>query len=240
MINQWQFGALCTHERLPPADYFLVARQAGAEHGDLFSFCMCPGGLILPSNESAGLVVTNGASLSRRSGRWGNSGLVITINPEAFGNDPLQGVAYQERWERSAYEQTGGTYEVPAQRATDFLKNTPSDGTLETSYPLGARWSDIRMIIPDYVAAALQRGLPMLEKRMPGFAGGDAIITGPETRASSPVRIPRDNESRQSTSTPNLYPVGEGAGYAGGIISSAIDGVKSAYRIIEAHRPARK
>ena len=239
-VNRWQYGSLAGHTRLPPADYKLVAKSAAGPLGDLFSFCMCPGGTILPSNESAGEVATNGASSSKRSGPFANSGLVITIPPERFQDDPLAGLAYQERWERLAFDLTGGTYRVPAQRAADFLENRPSDGRLETSYPLGADWNAIRQVIPPEVTQALEAGLPMLEARMPGFAGQDAIVTAPETRASAPVRMVRDPQTRQAVQTDNLYPVGEGAGYAGGIVSSAVDGIKTADAIIQHYAPVNR
>ncbi|MHC4092467.1 MAG: NAD(P)/FAD-dependent oxidoreductase, partial [Planctomycetota bacterium] len=233
MVNRWQYGSLAGHTRLPPAEYQLVARAAGGDLGDLFSFCMCPGGMILPCNESPGQISTNGESRANRSGEFANGGLVVTIPPELVGGDPLQGLAYQERWERLAFELTGQTYRVPAQRAADFLKGRMSDGHLETSYPLGAQWAQIREVIPNEVTEALKRGLRVLTRRLRGFAGKNAIIVAPETRASAPVRIVRDGHTRQATRTANLYPVGEGAGYAGGIMSSAVDGIRTARAIIE-------
>ncbi len=239
VVDRWQFGAVAGHCRLPPAEYQLVARSAAGDLGDLFSFCMCPGGSILPSNESAGLVATNGASPSKRHGKFANAGLVVTIPPELVGPDPLAGLAYQERWERLAFEATGGSYRVPAQRAADFLKGKASDGHLETSYPLGGQWADIRQFIPGEVASALKRGLRMLTRRMRGFAGKYAIIVAPETRASTPVRVLRGPTTRQATRTANLYPIGEGAGYAGGIVSSAVDGLKTAGLIISEYAPVK-
>ncbi len=238
MVDRWQYGAAAGHPRLPPAEYCLVAKGAAGELGDLFSFCMCPGGQVLPSNESAGQVVTNGASKSKRDSPFANAGLVVTIPPAHFGNDALAGLAYQERWERRAFDLTGGTYRVPAQRAADFLTQRPSDGMPETSYPLGAGWADLRGVVPPAVADAVARGLDNLDRRLPGFAGPDAIIMGPETRGSAPVRILRDPTTRCSVSAANLYPVGEGAGYAGGIVSSAIDGLRTAQAIIGTYGPA--
>lgn len=244
LVDRWQYGPKCGHERLPPADYHLVAKGAAGAKGDLFSFCMCPGGTILPTNESAGEIATNGASRSQRSGEFANAGLVITLDPrdlfpEASAADPLQGLAYQEALERKAFAMTGGTYEVPCQRASDFVARRPSDGTLSTSYPLGGRWTNLWELLPHDVAQAVSCGVTLLERRLPGFAGGDGLITAPETRASGPVRIVRDPQTRQSISTEGLYPVGEGAGYAGGIISAAIDGLKSAELIIQRYAPTR-
>ncbi|MBN1491619.1 MAG: FAD-dependent oxidoreductase [Phycisphaerae bacterium] len=238
-VNRWQYGAFCEHPKLPPAEYHVIAKHAAGEHGDVFSFCMCPGGMMLPTHESPGEIATNGASRSGRNGPFANSGLVITIDPREIQDDALAGLAYQEQWERKAFELTGATYRVPAQRAADFLAGRSSDGRLETSYPLGAAWADVREIIPDFVGDALRRALEFLDARMPGFAGPDAILAGPETRASAPVRIVRDPASRESVSARNLYPVGEGAGYAGGIVSAAIDGIKTAETIIARYAPGR-
>jgi hypothetical protein len=232
MVDRWQYGAACGHGRLPPADYHLVGKRAAGPRGDAFSFCMCPGGMILPSNESAGEVATNGASRSARSGAFANAGLVITVGTDDFDNDPLAGLALQERLERRAFRLTGETYAVPCQRAADYLADRASDGTLETSYPLGGRWSAVREVLPGFVAEAVARGLEILDRRLPGFAGSHALVTAPETRASAPFRIDRDATTRMSTTVQDLYPIGEGAGYAGGIISAAIDGLKTADALI--------
>lgn len=239
MVDRWQYGQLAGHDRLPPADYRIVAKGAAGAHGDLFSFCMCPGGMILPTNESRGLIATNGASRANRQGRFANSGLVITIQPQQFKESPLAGIEYQERLEALAFKATGESYAVPAQRAPDFVRGRFSDGTLETSYPLGGQWTDLRTILPDCVAQSLLRGLELLDRQLPGFAGDEGLITAPETRASAPIRILRDPDSRLSVSTPGLYPVGEGAGYAGGIISAALDGLKTADQLIGAFAPPR-
>ncbi len=232
LVDRWQYGKYAGHDRLPPAHYQAVAKKAGGSSCDLFTFCMCPGGVILPSNEAPHLIVTNGASRASRSGPFANSGLVITIAPEEFDCDPLRGLAYQQKWESLAFEATGRSYAVPAQRAKDYMRGQMSDGRLETSYPLGGQWADIGRLLPQHFAKSLARGLRMLDERMPGFAGDDATITAPETRASAPVRTVRDSQTRQSRSIKGLYPMGEGAGYAGGIISAAIDGLKTADQII--------
>jgi uncharacterized FAD-dependent dehydrogenase len=242
MVDHWQYGAAAGHQRLAAAEYRLVAKKAAGEQGDVFSFCMCPGGLILPANESPGLIATNGASRSKRSGPFANSGLVITADPSGLGlkgakNIALETLDYLERWERAGFEATGGSYQVPAQRASDFLAGRRSDGRLDTSYPLGGQWTQIASLVPETVSAALRRALPMLERKFPGFAGDQAVITAPETRASGPIRILRDAETRQAVLTENLYPVGEGAGYAGGIVSAAVDGIKTAGLIIRHYAP---
>lgn len=239
LVDGWQYGAACCHQRLPPAEYHLVAKGAAAGLGDVYSFCMCPGGMILPTNESAGLIATNGASNVSRSGRFANSGLVLTVSLEEIGNDPLVGLDFIQRWERAAFDLTGGTYAVPAQRAVDFLADRSSDGRLETSYPLGGRWADLREILPPFATPALQRALADLNARMKGYAGAEALVTGPETRASAPIRVLRDAVTRESVSTGGLYPIGEGAGYAGGIMSAAADGIATAEVLIRRYAPMR-
>jgi uncharacterized FAD-dependent dehydrogenase len=213
-----------------------VANGAAGGKGDLFSFCMCPGGEILPTNESAGLICTNGASRASRHGEFANSGFVVTLDPAEVGHDPLAALALQRRCEEQAFAATGGDYAVPAQRCVDFLAKRGSDGDPRTSFPLGAKWCDIAALLPPLVVDALHHGLPLLDAKMRGFAGSEGIITAPESRASAPVRITRDAATRESVSTRNLYPVGEGAGYAGGIVSAALDGVRSAESIITRYR----
>ncbi|MHC5109194.1 MAG: NAD(P)/FAD-dependent oxidoreductase [Planctomycetota bacterium] len=236
MVDKRQYGQAAGHARLGPAEYHLVAKHA-AGAGNLFSFCMCPGGQILPTNESPGLIATNGASRVRRSGPYANSGLVITLDAQALGMSALDALAYQERWERKAFEATGGSYAVPCQRASDFLREKGSNGTLATSFPLGGQWANIREVIPVEVADALMRGLSVLDRKIHGFAGDQGIITAPETRASAPIRMDRDRDSRCALGVEDLYPVGEGAGYAGGIVSAAVDGIKSADAIIARYAP---
>ena len=253
MVDGWQYGSAAGHRRLGPAEYHLIAKGAGGERGNVFSFCMCPGGMILPSNESAGLIATNGASNARRSAPFANSGLVITVDPAALGPLPaggsqdsskgasvaLRAMAFQEQWERLAFEATGQTYRVPAQRASDFLADRKSDGVLETSYPLGGQWVDLREIVPRFVHTAVKRALSILDAQLPGFAGSEGLVTAPETRASAPFRIVRDPATRESVGASNLYPAGEGAGYAGGIVSAAADGIKTADVIIARYAPLR-
>ena len=234
-VDRWQYGDVAGHERLPPAEYRLVAKGAAGERGDLFSFCMCPGGVILPTGESPGLIATNGASRSHRSGPFANAGLVITIS--LTHEDALAGPAYLEKLERRAFESAGGGYRAPAQRAADFVAGRPSDGRYEGSYPFGVTWRPLVGLLPADVLGALSTGLRMLDERMPGFAGPEAVMVAPETRASASVRILRHAVTREAVATRNLYPVGEGAGYAGGIVSAAIDGLKTAAAIIARYSP---
>jgi len=232
MVNHWQYGAAAGHGRLASAEYHAVAKGAAGDRRDVFSFCMCPGGMILPANESAGHVATNGASQSKRSSPFANSGLVVTMDPEELGMNAMQSMDFQQRWERMAFEATDRSYRVPIQRASDFLARHGSDGQLDTSYPLGGQWTTIAELVPETVTDALRRALPMLEHKFPGFAGPEGLITAPETRASGPSRILRDPATRAAVGATGLYPVGEGAGYAGGIVSAAVDGIKSADMII--------
>lgn len=235
VVDRWQYGTLAGHPKLPPADYHLVAKGAAGSLGDVFSFCMCPGGVILPANESAGLIVTNGASESQRSGRYANSALVVTLTPEQFGHEPLAGIRFQEKWEKAAYGISQG-YAAPAQRVPDFLAGRPSEGDMQLDHPIGAKPADLHAILPQEVAAALDKAVRLLARKLRGFDSADAILAGPETRASSPVRIVRDLTTRASPSANNLYPAGEGAGYAGGITSAAVDGLRTAEVIIAKHR----
>jgi len=239
LVDRWQYGASCGHRRLPPAEYHVVSKGAAGELGDMYSFCMCPGGQILPTMESPGLIATNGASPAGRSKPFANSGLVVTVPLALVQDDALTGLAYCEALERKAYELTGGDYRVPAQRAMDFLADRHSDGHLETSYPFGGAWTDMRQLLPTFVVDSLKRALADLDRRLPGFAGENALVTGPETRASAPVRFPRDDQTREALGVAGLYPIGEGAGYAGGIMSAAADGMATAEAIIRRYAPAR-
>ena len=231
LVNEVQFGL--GHERyeqlLGNADYSLVA------HGrhDLFTFCMCAGGHVIPSVSERGFFCTNGMSLSQRDSPFANSGLVVTIPVGAFeGTDLLAGVRLQQRYETKAFEIGRGSYTAPVQRARDFLAGRISGGALKSSYPRGVVSCDLREVLPAVVIDALREGLPRMDRRWQGRFLPDATLAGPETRGSSPLRIDRDPESRESPGVPGLYPVGEGAGYAGGIVSAAVDGLRTAKAIV--------
>ena len=231
VVNAVQFGPRHGHyeELLGNADYSLVA------HGphDLFTFCMCAGGYIIPSVSQEGYFATNGMSLSKRDSPFANSGLVVTVPVEAFeGTDVLAGMRLQEKYEAKAFELGGRSdYRAPIQRAKDFVAGRAPKSVPGTSYPRGVTPCDLREVLPPVVAEAVAHGLPQMDRRWHGRFLADAVLAGPESRGSSPVRIDRDAESRESPGLPGLYPVGEGAGFAGGIVSAAVDGLRTARAI---------
>jgi uncharacterized FAD-dependent dehydrogenase len=194
---------------------------------------MCAGGYVIPSVSQVGYFCTNGMSLSKRDSPYANSGLVVTVPLDAFeGTDVLAGMRLQERYEKVAFELGRGEYRSPVQRATDFVKGRKSDGTVNSSYPRGVVSTDLREVLPPVVADAVRHGLPQMDRRWHGRFLKDAVLAGPEARGSSPIRIDRDNDTRESPGIPGLFPVGEGAGYAGGIVSAAVDGLKTAKAIV--------
>ena len=228
VINRAQYGA--DDPVLPPADYKLVRHL---ENGTVYTFCMCPGGHVVAAASEAGGVVTNGMSYADRDGKNANAALLVTVNPRDFPYEGvLGGMHWQREIERRAYEAAGNTYRAPAQRVGDFLAGKPSigPGAVEPSYRPGVTWCDLHQVLPDALTDALAEALPGLDHQLHGFADADAVLTGPETRSSSPVRILRD-EARQSALR-GLYPCGEGAGYAGGLMSAAIDGMMCAEAIL--------
>jgi len=236
-VNVARYGAKADHPALGAADYNLVAR---AGNRDLFTFCMCAGGYVMPSVSEPGYFCTNGMSESRHDSPFANSGLVVTINPEDTGSrHPLAGVHFQQRFERLAYLAGRRSYAVPIQWARDFLADRPSRGKIPSSYPRGIAPIDLGMILPPVVLQVLERGLPIMDRRFFGLFLKDATLTGPEARGSSPVRLPRDPNTRQSPTVAGLYPCGEGAGYAGGIVSAAVDGLRTARALVGSYsRPA--
>ena len=216
---------------LPPADYKLVKHL---EDGTVYTFCMCPGGYVVAAASEEGGVVTNGMSYADRAGENANAALLVTVNPKDFpGNEPLDGMYWQRSIEQAAYRLTGG-YFAPAQTVGDFLAGKASEGPgkVQPTYSPGVCWCDLHQVLPERITACLKEALPLLEDNLAGFNSPDAVLTAPETRSSSPVRIVRD-ESKQSVSLQGLYPAGEGAGYAGGIMSAAIDGMLCAEAILE-------
>jgi uncharacterized FAD-dependent dehydrogenase len=233
-VNRVQYGPARLEEKLGSADYTLVAR---GPH-DLFTFCMCAGGHVIPSVADPGYFCTNGMSLSGRDSPFANSGLVVTLAPEEFGAaDPLAGVRLQEQYERRAFELSRDEYRCPIQRAQDFLAGRRSEGLPPSSYPRGLVPADLAELVPPGVTEALRHGLPILDHRWQGRFLAEATLVGPEARGSSPVRVLRDDQTRQTPGIEGLYPVGEGAGYAGGIISAAVDGLKTAKAVVAAFAP---
>ena len=213
------------------ASYSLVTQVNGR---GVYSFCMCPGGHIVPAGSEAGSCVVNGMSASHRNSPYANSGMVVQINPEDIpGDNPLRGLEFQEELERLAFEHGGPQAQAPAQRMRDFVEGKASKDLPACSYLPGIVSSRLDEWLPAHIGKRLQQGFRDFDKKYPGFLTNDAVIVGVESRSSSAVRIPRDPEMLQSISTPLLYPCGEGAGYAGGITSSALDGINAALKIAE-------
>ncbi|HEY9698709.1 MAG TPA: NAD(P)/FAD-dependent oxidoreductase [Trichocoleus sp.] len=227
VIDQCRLGSQAGHPVLGAADYQLVHHCSNGR--SVYSFCMCPGGQVVAATSEIGRVVTNGMSQYERSGKNANSGIVVGITPEDYPGSPLAGIALQRRLEEKAFELGGCTYEAPGQLVGDFLAQQPSTqfGTVKPSYRPGVHLCDLSPSLPDYAIDAIREALPAFDKQIPGFAMHDAVLTGVETRTSSPIRIKRA-EDYQSLNTKGLYPAGEGAGYAGGILSAGIDGIKVA------------
>jgi uncharacterized FAD-dependent dehydrogenase len=199
---------------------------------------MCAGGQIIPSVSETGYFCTNGMSRSKRDSPFANSGLVVTVPVEHFlGADSLGGMRLQQHFEKRAFELGQGEYRCPLQGAKDFLAHRPTLSVPACSYPRGLALADLGEVIPPIICAALEHGLPLLDRRWHGKFLTEAVLVGPESRGSSPVRIVRDDGTRESPGVPGLYPVGEGAGYAGGIVSAAVDGLRTAMAVIAKHAP---
>ncbi len=228
-IDAAQYRAWAGHPGLGAATYKLACHLESGRAA--FSFCVCPGGTVVAAASEAGGVVTNGMSEYARAGENINGALLVNVTPEDFGGncDPLAGVAFQRKLERAAYEKGGGTYRAVAQRVGDFLAGRPSSGpgAVKPTYRPGVEWGDISACLPSFVAETLREALPLLGRKLRGYDDPDAILTAVESRSSSPVRILR-GETRVSPTLGGLYPCGEGAGYAGGILSAAADGIKTA------------
>jgi hypothetical protein len=231
MIDHARFGPNAGNEILGAADYKLVHHCGNGRAA--YSFCMCPGGQVVAATSEEGRVVTNGMSQYSRAERNANAALVVEVKPEDFPGDyrtnPLAGIEYQRQWESAAFVAGGSTYAAPAQRVGDFLAGRPSTqlGEVDPSYQPGVHMTDLASCAPAYVIEALREAIPAFDKQIRGFAMADAILTGVETRTSSPIRIKRGDDY-QSINTRGLYPAGEGAGYAGGILSAGVDGIKVA------------
>ena len=230
MIDRSQYGPSAGHPALGAADYKVnVTLPSGR---GVYTFCMCPGGQVVAAASADGTVVTNGMSLHARDGENANAALLVGITPDDFdGDDVLAGVAFQEKWERAAYIAGGSNAFAPAQKVGDLIADRPSakPGKVRPSYRPGVTWTTLRECLPAFAYESLREAIPLLDRRIKGFADPDAVLTGVETRSSSPVRILRDAAGQSALR--GLYPTGEGAGYAGGITSAAVDGIRAAEHV---------
>ena len=234
LINRSQYKEFYNHPRLGAADYRLIEHTSNGRTA--YTFCMCPGGTVIASASEEGEVVTNGMSEHARDKENANSAFLVNVKPSDFGSDhPLAGVEFQRKYERLAFELGGGNYNAPVQLVGDFLQDkvTTELGKVKPSYKPGYKFADLRECLPDFVCETMKEALPKLDNKLKGFAMHDAVLTGVETRSSAPIRIVRDEETLESVSLEKLYPCGEGAGYAGGIVTAAVDGIKCAEKIIE-------
>ncbi len=233
MVDQTQYQKLAGHPELGAAAYRFVAHCQ--DNRTAYSFCMCPGGLVVAATSEANQVVTNGMSSYARAEANANSGFMVELRPEDFpGDSPLAGIELQRDLERRAFELGGSNYFAPAQLLGDFMRGRPSTGPgrVQPSYQPGVKWTDVSLCLPPVVTKVLREALPIVDRQIPGFAMEDAVLTAIETRSSSPVRVLRDPVTMESTGIHGLYPAGEGAGYAGGIVSAAVDGIRVAERIL--------
>ena len=234
-IDRALYGRYAGHPLLPPAEYNFSRRSGGRA---CYSFCMCPGGTVVAAQSERDTIVTNGMSLHARDGKNANAALAVSVDPADFDDGtPFGGVALQQQIERAAFLQTG-SYRAPCQRVGDFIAGRPtrSAGAVQPSYPIGVAYGEAAASLPDFVQGMLRDSLPYFGCKLRGFDAADALLTGPETRTSSPVRITR-GQDLFGLGCAGLIPSGEGAGYAGGIMSAAVDGIKAAYRIMEEFAP---
>jgi len=231
LIDRAQYGPFAGHPELGAADYRLTWKNHPGRRG-VYSFCNCPGGVVVAAASEAGGVVTNGMSWHGRDTGLSNSAIVVSVSPEDFGSQgPLAGILFQREIERASYEIGGGSYLAPAQRTPDFLSGRSSTGQIRSSYRPGVVPAEIGGLLPVGLSQALKGALDDFKAKIRGFE--NSVIVAPETRTSAPVRILRDRVTLESVNTPGLYPVGEGSGYAGGIVSSAVDGLKAVLHIAE-------
>lgn len=237
-INQQQYGQFFNHPRLPVASY-RFAHTANNGRG-VYTFCMCPGGVVVPSSSSHGKLVVNGMSEYARDQKYANSAILVQVTPDDFEHHPLAGIHYQEALEAKAYELGGRTWKAPVQKVEDYVLHQKGtlDSSINPSYAIGGVACNLHDIFPSYVNQALEEGILAFDRKMKGFSK-NAMLTAVETRSSSPLRINRDKESLEALDIQGFYPCGEGAGYAGGIISAAIDGLRCAEKIIEQYQSIR-
>ncbi len=234
MVNRAQYGGAAGHPALGAADYKLSCHLPSGRSA--YTFCMCPGGQVVAATSEAGGVVTNGMSRFAREGANANSALLVNVIPGDFGDDhPLAGVHFQRRWERAAFELGGSDYRAPAQLMGDFLQGVVSSeaNSVQPTYPRGVQYADLSQCLPEFAVASLREAVPVFDRRLRGFATADALLTGVETRSSSPVRVLRDGTGQSNMR--GVYPCGEGAGYAGGIMSAAVDGIRCAEAVLASY-----
>jgi uncharacterized FAD-dependent dehydrogenase len=236
-IDKALYGDFAGDPRLGPAEYNLSDTKGTR---GVYTFCMCPGGEVVPATSQEYGVCVNGMSFHARDGKNSNCAVNVSVNTSDFGNDPLRGIIFQEDLEKKAYIAGGGDYYAPIQLMGDFMsgkvKNSPSRITPSYGYGNRTTVADLSTVLPDFVTTRLREGFSIFDRKIQGFAANDAVLTAVETRTSAPLRIIR-NESMQSISNPHIYPCGEGAGYAGGIMSSAVDGIKVALSIMNKYKP---
>jgi uncharacterized FAD-dependent dehydrogenase len=234
-VDRALYGDLAGHPALGPAEYTLS--DTTGERG-VYTFCMCPGGEVVTAASEEGGVVVNGMSYHARDGRNSNAALAVSVTPDDVGRDVRAAIAFQRELERAAYRAGGGDYAAPVQTVGDFLngcKGTAPTRVLPTYGGGRVRTSDLRRILPDFVSNGLERGIRAFDRRLQGFAAPDAVLTGVETRTSSPLRILR-TEARTAVGEDTVYPTGEGAGYAGGITSAALDGLHTALAVMARYK----
>jgi uncharacterized FAD-dependent dehydrogenase len=242
LIDRIQYGLTQRPKTLPPADYKLADNpRVGPSPRGVFSFCMCPGGVVVPTPTEAGMQCTNGMSNSHRSSPLANAGIVVAVSPDDFAAEgftgPLAGLAWQRKWEAEAFRLGGGGFRAPAQRLAAYLAGKPGEAPGRSSYRPGLTHADLAVLYPPAVRAALRAGLRTFDRRMKGFVTDEAVLIGIESRTSAPCRLVRGEDLR-SPGLPGVYPCGEGAGYAGGIVSSAVDGLRVADAIAAELGPA--
>ncbi|MAG30189.1 MAG: hypothetical protein CL908_04745 [Deltaproteobacteria bacterium] len=231
LVDEGRFGPGADLSRLGHAYYSLVAKASG-EAAAVHSFCMCPGGQIVAAVAQPGLLCTNGMSNSKHSSRFANSGLVVTLGPHEYGSGVFAGVAYQERVEATFFEAGGSDYSLPAQRVPDFLDGRASSSLGRSSYKLGLASVRIDELLDPAITVALQAAIRRFDRQIPGYASEAGLLVGIESRSSGPLRMMRDPVTRAASGLENVWPVGEGAGHAGGIMSAAIDGARSAWALL--------
>ncbi len=233
LITLGRYGTGREAASLGPASYNLICKAEGGVPAS-FSFCMCPGGTIVSSTNIPGLLCTNGMSNSTHSSQWANAALVTTFGPDEYGPGPFAGVAFQEALERKFFEAGGADYTAPAQGADDFVAGRPTRTTRHSSYTFGTTPGRIDLLLPRLARVAIARSLTRYDQQIPGFKSAEGLLVGLESRSSGPIRLPRNRDTAQADGFVNLYPMGEGAGSAGGIMSAAIDGARCALQFLTA------